>query len=332
MGAAGSPGTACPGADGGGGGGDEKLAANTGTASALEAGQEQQQQQQPQQQQRHGRRVLLDASQRDALETALSQLGASPWSSVASEGCEAGDAGDAGKAPGGWYSFYDNAAAALTSRGWWLCQSGGSWSLRVPAFEFLGESVVKQSGFKEFTDQIEILEQVGLTSHAELMRKGVAKNMDRLLDQAGVVVFARLHAESPKAFSLRQKDDGSFEGGEAGGEGSSPPQLLLKLSRLRFDPKHGEDAAVAELLFSQGAAARVAMQAMVADFEWNAGSSKSSAISEAEIAAKLLTLGFDFAVSGKAARPEAVAFLRRLRPVHLQTLHRAGVDLEDSEE
>lgn len=208
-----------------------------------------------------------------------------------------------------WRTYYDNPQTALTLRGWWLSETNGSWLLRVPLVPpAVAGAQNMDVALKDLTDPAEILEVSGLTQHAELLRSGRVTQVSRLLQQAEVTPFARLRSESQ---SYRSADN------------LAPcTNQLFEVRRLQFDPSFAEAAAVSELLFSRGAGARSALQGLLvavpADPDCAAGA--SSALAHAA-----MRLGTP--VSANTAAPDAAAFIRGLRPLHLRLLRQARVPL-----
>lgn len=270
------------------------------------------------------KRLVLTGVQRGALEEKLFEAGAMASPVQSSGSGESGESSGETRAMsggGGWVTFYDNEALALSKRGWWLCKRDGSeWSLHVPT--------LVADGYEELTEIGQILERSGLPSHAEALRKGHAKNVDRLWAQAGVIPFARVHIDSCQ-YGLQEKD-GKLVGGSA--EDSS---FALILHQLKLDVNFAEAETIANLLFSQGTGARGALEVSLAELarakpkeEQLAGGLEA----EAALCAALFVGGFDLSVSAKVPRPEVVAYVHALRPKHMRALRASNVILVDEEE
>mmetsp|Transcript_102830 Transcript_102830/g.261251 ORF Transcript_102830/g.261251 Transcript_102830/m.261251 type:complete len:330 (+) Transcript_102830:71-1060(+) len=294
--------------------------------------------------------LLLEAGQLEVIEKRLLEVGASAIRAVVGDETSERTADDDGE----WMAFYDNEAFALTARGWWLCEHRGDWRLRVPPpplpfgdwarcpscrrttagapeggdcprckvpVESLPAGTVHM---EEYTAADEILEVAGLTQHAELLRKGQAKRVERLLAQADVVPFARVRAER-RTYGLCCKD-GALAG--APSPGDTPAEIQLELSRLYFDAKDAEPQAVADLLFEKGVEARSCMEAVLVEFRWLGGSAGGP---EGErLVSQFVAQSFGqslIVVSPGAAYPEAVAYMRMLRPQHMHALRRLRAPL-----
>lgn len=268
-------------------------------------------------------RAVLTSTQRGKVEEALFELKASAKA--------AGTEGSCGPSPVGedrWLIFYDNQSMALTLRDWWLCETEGSWLLRVPLLKPNGTAGLCTSGYEELTDVEEILTRVGLVQHAEALRKGLVKNVERLLAQANVTPFARVHASS--CFYRLHETVSTPPGVSAGAapEGAASRDVRLALHLLSFDAKFAEPEAIANLVFSQGAAARDQLSVSLAEL-LRPGADGEAADSPDAMASQLLRGGAECSLSSQTPFPEAMAYIHALRPNHLRALRRAGVVWED---
>lgn len=222
-----------------------------------------------------------------------------------------------------WMAFYDNAALALTQRGWWLCEHGATWRLRMPTNH---DDEQRDASYVEYTAPDEILEVCGLRQHAEFLRKEPDAPVHKLLNQAEVQPIARLKT-SRRSCRLGLKD-GALVASVAG-----KPQVLLEVTQLCFDVKPAEDQAVADLLFDKGADARSFLETLLVDFQW-LGLREEGEVLACQKAVRAFcdrVFGTEVVVvSARAAFPEAVAYLRQLRPGHTRLLRRLGIPLTDT--
>merc|ERR1712150_149957 len=163
------------------------------------------------------------------------------------------------------------------------------------------------AGYDELNNVEEILERIGLMQHAEAFRKGVVRNVEKLLAQAGVTPFARIYSDGC-FYRLR---DGTAEptreapAGEVGTLGH-----VLVLRQLKFDPKYAEPQAIADLLFSKGAGARSLLEVSLAEFLLpggkDAAKDSESSAADKKLVEKVSSGGFAFAVPTQAAWPKAI--------------------------
>jgi len=229
---------------------------------------------------------------------------------------------------GNWTTYYDNAGSALTLRGWWLCEKGGSWTLHVPILVPKGKDEIAVSGYEQVTVVEEILERVGLTSHADALRKGLVKNVEKLFMQAGVVPFARIHGDTV-IYRLREKE-GKLSGGSGSDDEGRP--LVVALHQLTFDPKCAEAQAVANQIFSKGAKARDGLEASLAEVLSSGASSSEQDAKLKEASAALFNRGAGLPVANKMPCPEVVPYLQTWRPLHFRALLRAGTILVEEQD
>eukprot|EP00747_Dinoflagellata_sp_TGD_P068147 gnl/TRDRNA2_/TRDRNA2_155587_c0_seq1.p1 gnl/TRDRNA2_/TRDRNA2_155587_c0~~gnl/TRDRNA2_/TRDRNA2_155587_c0_seq1.p1 ORF type:complete len:248 (-),score=46.58 gnl/TRDRNA2_/TRDRNA2_155587_c0_seq1:53-796(-) len=144
----------------------------------------------------------------------------------------------------GWESFYDNAAMAITLRGWWLREFCGKWTLLVPTSA--ADTSVPFTTYTELTALDDILEKLGLCKYAEALKKGLDVPVERLLAQAGVRRFARIHVERRRFSGCLNASSlvaSRLDSSKAIHADSSGPQVQFKLSleRLKFDASHAEN-------------------------------------------------------------------------------------------
>jgi len=293
--------------------------------------------------------VLLTDAERSSLEELLSQRGATrmqPTSSAATQApvlvesgarmdVEGEDSGvevmlvdREGAAPeqavgdrGAWEVYYDNPAFALTLRGWWLRERAGKWSLCVPVYTGTTVADIRLLRCDEVTALDDILTRVGLEEHANLWRTGRVKDFTRLLAQANVVPFARLHYER-RMYRLQRC---GTEGASA--DAGSCTELGVNLDVVRLDVKYAECKAIAELLFQQGNMARSSLAVAVAELMLMGSSDESREASQkacSELAACVRAIGLNNWISAREGCPRLIAYMRVCRPMHLRALLRAG--------
>lgn len=121
--------------------------------------------------------------------------------------------------------YYDNSSLLLTLRGWWLCEREGSWHLRMPVVNSRGNPEKPLMHYEDIIVPEDILDRVGLVQHADALRQGAAKSVERLLAQAGVLPFARFQTEE-RIYCREQ-------------EGGTVPrrQLTVIVHHVKFDVK-----------------------------------------------------------------------------------------------
>lgn len=238
----------------------------------------------------------------------------------------------------GWEIYYDNEAFALTLRGWWLCERGGGWLLRVPVHSCSGgtdmQQQVRVTSFEEVTVPEVILERIGLPKHAELSRKSPMKKIERLLAQAGVTPFARLHTD--RRFCRVSLSSGASHLASESAEADVPSpasaieagmELAVAFDVVKFDAKYAENQTVADLVSSYGAAARTCLKAALVEFKPIANlSGGDDALRKwrADLDGILRARGLYQPVSTHLVCPKLHAYMHTLRPVHLATLRRMG--------
>lgn len=210
--------------------------------------------------------------------------------------------------------YYDTAAYALTERGWWLRMVADTWTLSLPVNEKIEKENSCRVGYELIDKTDHILDKLGLTSYAEVLRKRAGHSMAKVLKDAKVVPFARISTEQsvyelngnlaicPSCSALGEK-------------------LLITLSVVHFDPSFGEDAAVADLLFTHEGKASLKCHMAMAEFRLLSGHPTSELCSNL-----LMNLGAVDTngppVKATLTCPKLLEYLKILRPVHFNRLSR----------